>query len=1064
MGEIIKVDTEKMENMMFCLFEFIYCNRDGSVVFSDRMCEKYGFPKKVDNIYTQFRDIYIHPEYHKIFDEAVHQSDEGKRRTKVELQDISKKHWFRIVFENAWNDEDNKALYTVGSMESTDELQSFRSKAELMQEISKAAIEGHYVRVFILDTEMSTYSYFNQNKDEEDVWVSKDYSITFDEYVEEYAQKACSDNDKDIILSLKTDELHKAIEQGDGKTQKRYAVCEKDEIHWYMLEASFFKGDKSKILGLISCVDEEEQIKEKLKDAAVASEEANKAKSTFLANMSHEIRTPMNAIIGMSEILLEKELSADIRDDINTIRNAGTGLLSIINDILDFSKIESGKFEIVPVDYMLPSLLMDVCNMISVRLSDSPIHFLMSVNPELPCHILGDDIRIRQILMNLLGNSVKFTKKGFISLHVEGHRNSEYEWELEFNVVDTGIGIKSEDIDKIFGTFSQVDTRKNRAVTGSGLGLSISRSFAKMMGGDITVESEYGKGSTFTVHIKQEVRRYEPIGSVTNREGIKVLVLDNDEIVISSVSKCLEKLGVEFRVCRTFDKMRQFEDMTHVIVRKKFFDEVKQRLEFMFQLENIYVLMDNSDHYDEKYIKYKQIQLPLIGLQIINALNNKEIRSGYVRNKFDRSSIIPLEYARALVVDDNATNLQVAKGLLLPYKMNVDLADNGYKAIEMIKNIKYDIVFMDHMMPDMDGVETTKHIRSMEGDYFKNVPVIALTANAMSDAKEMFLKNGFDDFIAKPIELSELNRVLKYYVQKNAPTGYVEKYLADRSRQANTIVTKEISDKTLQPFTNINSNMSSDITKLIEQNNMLLNQNMVLLNSLLGNRTSGVMQYNDEVCRDCNPNYSPVLAGADNRESECSNVIPEINGRIVDAMYGGDKELYISVLKTYADDMESKSSEVMNLVEAKDSKGLAICAHAIKSASKNVGADALADVAYEMEKWGNDEDWQSINAKMDLFSRLLESIVKNVKDYLVKCPGMSESINNKKEAADGLDEKCVCELRDACENMDYGHAFELLNRLNEKSYPEQIQSMLDAMLKYCGAYEYDKLEALVNEL
>lgn len=393
-----------------------------------------------------------------------------------------------------------------------------------------------------------------------------------------------------------------------------------------------------------------------LSKARRMAEEANVAKSNFLANMSHEIRTPMNAIIGMSDILLrDNKLDKDAYDHLVNIKDAGNGLLGIINDILDLSKIESGKYELIEDDYEVAGLINDVTTMIKVKFNESPVKFIVSVSPNVPARVYGDELRVRQILMNILGNAVKFTKKGYVALVVKSERDDNG-YTLSFDIKDSGIGIKPEQLDAIFGAFNQVDTRKNRNIQGTGLGLAISKNLAQIMGGDILVESTYGEGSIFKVRIRQGI-----VG---------------DEVLGSEIATALNK----------------------------------------FEYHHI------------------------------------EAGDNYV--------MVPRPGKKVLIVDDTNVNLIVAKGLLKPYEMEVDTASSGSEALRMVQEKAYDLVFMDHMMPDMDGVDTTKNIRALEDEKFKKLTIVALTANAVSGTKEMLVSEGMQDFLAKPIEKRELNEIL----------------------------------------------------------------------------------------------------------------------------------------------------------------------------------------------------------------------------------------------------------------------------------------------------------------
>jgi signal transduction histidine kinase/CheY-like chemotaxis protein len=412
-----------------------------------------------------------------------------------------------------------------------------------------------------------------------------------------------------------------------------------------------------------------EQINEqniRLGELKKSAETASEAKSNFLANMSHEMRTPLNAIIGLSELELgTADLPAEVHSNLEKIYNSGMILLGIINDILDISKIESGKLELIPVEYELPSLINDTVSVNAVRIGSKPVEFQLHIDGNLPFRLLGDELRIKQIFNNLLSNAFKYTERGTVDWYLSCEGEGDSLW-IKSVVKDTGIGIRREDISKLFTDYNQLDTKSNRNIEGTGLGLSITKKLVELMGGEISIESEYGHGSTFIVRIRQRRVDAEIIGR-----------------------------------------------------------EIAQNLtDFRYTVQQ--------------------------------------------RSKNERFVRTYIPYAAVLVVDDVPTNLDVARGMMKPYGMRVDCVSSGLAAIDLIRNgdIRYDAIFMDHMMPGMDGIEAVRIIREEIGTgYAKTIPIIALTANAIIGNEAMFLSRGFQGFLTKPIDILRLDMLINDFVR-----------------------------------------------------------------------------------------------------------------------------------------------------------------------------------------------------------------------------------------------------------------------------------------------------------
>jgi signal transduction histidine kinase/CheY-like chemotaxis protein/HPt (histidine-containing phosphotransfer) domain-containing protein len=522
---------------------------------------------------------------------------------------------------------------------------------------------------------------------------------------------------------------------------------------------------------VFNIVDEINIQNRRLADLREESEMANRTKTSFLASMSHEIRTPMNAITGMTELLLRSGLSNEAKGYVQDIKKAGNNLISIINDILDFSKVEAGKMEIIPVKYQLSSLIHDTVNIIRMRIMEKSIRFYTNIDGKIPNNLIGDEVRLRQILLNLLSNAAKFTDKGHISLTILQESKTNDHVVLRFIVTDTGKGISPEDQKKLFGEFVQVDLKRNRGMEGTGLGLAITRKLCAVMGGEIKVESEYGKGSTFSAVIPQGVDSSEPFASVDDAESKKVLIYERRLVYSQSACWSLDNMGVKYTMVPTMEEFSEAlfrEEWSLVLSSYGLHDKIRQVMErpaAVYPGGKVPQLALMVEWGTEVYISnVRLMSLPVQTLSIANILNGKADSEDYHESFNKVQHTYP--NAKILVVDDIPTNLKVTEGLVAPYEIGVDTCLSGQEAIELVKRNRYDVVFMDHMMPEMDGIEATSIIREWERENMPgyNIPIIALTANAVSGVKEMFMESGFNDFLAKPIEVTKLDEILAMWI------------------------------------------------------------------------------------------------------------------------------------------------------------------------------------------------------------------------------------------------------------------------------------------------------------
>lgn len=681
-----------------------------------------------------------------------------------------------------------------------------------------------------------------------------------------------------IFSELNIRAVGKHIEELDDFPRNMLGEDVREE---FCLNDRFYQGHVKQILDkygenkgyviLILDVTETRAYIEEITQVREQAEQANIAKSAFLANMSHEIRTPMNAIIGLSDIIMEESKGRRVYGYTCDIKASANNLLALINDILDLSKVEAGKMELVSAEYHVKALVKEVLNMMDIVASQHGLMVESEFDTTIPCSYLGDESRIKQILVNLLNNALKFTKKGYVKISVSGVPGETEDTErLIFRVEDTGCGIREEDLERIFENFKQLDSKRSRSAEGTGLGLSITRHLAELMHGTVKVESVYGKGSTFIVEIRQKIADRRPLAEVPEPEARK--------------EETLEPFTVK---------------------------------------------------------DYK-----------------------------------------VLVVDDNLINRKVARSFLQTYGIEITEAESGMEAIELVRGTQFDIIFMDHMMPMMDGIEAAQIIRNDCGENGRLPVVIALTANAMEGVRENFLANGFQDFITKPLDRRAMHMVLLRWIpeDKRMPGGsWID-----------------------------NLQMNKDILQKI------------------------------------------IIEGIDTDE--------------VAGHYAGSLDEYIELLKLYCLDGKRKLKVLQELWEDKDYEGYGIEVHALKSASANVGAMRVSNMAKEQEKAVNRGDLSFVDSRVPKLLAEYEEQLDHIQEYLEE---NRKTVNTETEKKAIEKQQLRQEIESALASLEDFQAKECARKVEELleyQLTDEIEETLEKVKDQLKLYEDDAAEQMLREL
>lgn len=660
----------------------------------------------------------------------------------------------------------------------------------------------------------------------------------------------------------------------------------------------------------------------------VMSEAADRL-NDFLANISHEIRTPVNAVIGLTRICIDKVKDRETKRNLMSVMQAGQKIGDQISDILDYSEVDMGSLAVNEEDYMITSLLHDIVAELS-PLKRQDLELVIDVDPRIPATMRSDVAKLKKIIRHLIDNALKYTDEGGVYVHFTPEER-EYGINLLIEVTDTGIGMTGVELEKVFERFYQADSGRSRAANGLGLGLSIVNGFTRSLNGFLKIDSEPGVGTTIRVSIPQKVVGNEYCMSIQDPGRLSLgayLHLEkyrNPHVreFYNAMVKDLV-LGLKVKMQRAdnmagFKKLAQATRFTHVFVGQQEYEEDPEFMKELAKTVMVAVICDASFEIPENP-GIRLMRKPFYCVPVISFVNTNRSDLGKVKGRLYARGV------RALVVDDENMNLLVARQIFSGYGMKVSTVSSGPEAIEYVRNHEVDLVFMDHMMPGMDGVEAMKRIRGVYSKENKEVPIVALTANTVSTANEMFLREGFDAFLAKPIVITELERTLRKVLPKSLLT--LEKAGSER----------EVSS---QVFEQAHESSSAG---------------------------AGMISGDDASYRNGSSESTDGIAESlqnNSRETSWEEKLTQIESLGVDTTVGlmycqNDNDFYQELLLQYASEADGKIRNASMDLEEGDFKNYEILVHAVKSTSKMIGAAHLSEAAFALEKAAKDEDGETI--------------------------------------------------------------------------------------------------------
>ena len=865
-------------------------NPTKSFIFSDKLRNMLGYTDENDfpNTNSSFIDC-LHPDDKNMvvvtFENHLlnKTGDWPSYDVECRMRKKTGEYLYCRTFGETIRDENGDPMHTVGALMDINEEKNNLLDKELQLRKLKLMMKASKIVLWDMPIEKGDADPVNDNKPF--IWSNDFRNLLGFSDENDFPNGVGSFNRRlhpdDKEMNISTFEKHLLDKTGKTPYDVEVRLMKKNgEYAYYRASGETLRdkeGNAVHVAGALIDITETKMLIHEIDRQRLDAQTANEKKNVFLANMSHEMRTPLNAILGLSELSLGADrITGEDYSNLEKIKDAGMTLLNIVNDILDISKITTGKFELIPAEYDTPSLINDAVTQSCVHIGEKPVRFVLNIDEDLPARLYGDELRIKQVLSNLLSNAFKYTMVGKVELTIGASVRDDSVW-LTAAVRDTGIGVRAEDISGLFDDYVQMDMSSHRKIMGTGLGLPIAKKLAESMSGCILVESEYGKGSVFTMRVKQKYV--------------------SDEVIGQEVA----------------ENLRNFN-----------------------------------------YSKQKRTQ------------------GAHVQR-------ISLPYARVLVVDDMATNLDVAKGLMKRYNMKIDCLNNGKDAIELVREeeVRYNAIFMDHMMPGMDGIEATRQIRELGTEYAKKVPIIAFTANAVVGNEEMFLNKGFQAFISKPIEIARLDAVIREWVRDKE-----QEKLYAQQQQENGEKNSGVSEKN-RDWRELSRGTGLDIAKGIARFGGDEDAYMSVLKSYARN-TPGLL----ETAQAVNADYTVIVHGIKgSSRSICAEETADLAEALEKASKNGDFDYVYSNNAAFIETAVKLLTDIEKILEQirldnpkaqKDrpnNKTLSrLCEACVKHEMDEVDEIIAGLDAYEYETGGELVEWLKENAEQMNYDEIAEKL------------------------------------------------------------------------------------------